>query len=133
MHCITRAGRLGRTSRAKSASHSLDDLDVLLQGSGIVVPIPGDAIVALDWWCQGPEGHSGMREFFDVLARQCDAQAFGDEGHQARFQLGVLQDPRREAGLLAGSVEPVAKTRMCLLGHAYKKQSFQLTNLALAL
>src|SRR5258708_25368455 len=126
-------GGLGRTWGGKSARHCLDDLDVLLQGSGIVVPIPGDAIVALDWRCQGPEGHSGMREFFDVLARQCDAQAFGDEGHQGRFQLGVLQDPRRAAGLLAGSVVPVATSRMWLLGHAYKKQSFQLTNLALAL
>src|SRR5438128_11820846 len=66
-----------------------------------------------------------MRQLFDVLARQRDAQTFGDEGHEGRFQLGVLKNPRRKARRLARVAKPVAKTRMGLFGHADKEHRFQ--------
>src|ERR1041384_8047518 len=81
---------------------AFDDLDVLLQGSGIVIPFPGNAIIAFDRRCQGPERYSGVGQFFDVLARQCDTQTLGYKGHQGGFQLGVLNNPRVKPALRHG-------------------------------
>lgn len=75
-------GRL-RNGRAGDA---LDDLKIFLQGPGITVPVPGNAVVGLDRWRQRTEGHSGMGQVFDLLPRQCDAQAFG---HEAEGNLAV--------------------------------------------
>ena len=61
-----------------------------------------------------------------MLPRQCDAQAFGDEGHEGGFQFGVLQHSRGKTRLLARFTEPIAEAWMRPLGEADKEHRFQL-------
>src|ERR1035441_2456915 len=116
LSCVGSAGTRGEAS---------DDLEVLLQGPGIVIPAPRNAIVALDQRGQGPEGHSRVGQLLDVLTRQRDAQTFGHKGHEGGLQLGVLQYPRGEARLLACFSQPFAETWMGPFGHADKEHRFQ--------
>src|ERR1035441_327037 len=118
---------------AGARGEASDDFEVLLQGPGIVIPAPGNAIVALDQRGQGPESHSGVGQLFDVLARQKAAQTFGHKGHEGGLQLGVLQYPRGETRLLARFSQPLAETWMRPFGHADKEHRFQFAEAYLGL
>lgn len=56
IRAVMRFQRVSVSARGEA----FDDFDVVLQGSRIVVPVPGDTVIALDQWGQGAEGHSGM-------------------------------------------------------------------------
>src|SRR5688572_14041088 len=95
-----------------------DDVDVLRQGLGIVVLVPGDPMIGLDGWHKGAKYHAGMRQLPNFAAGQRDAQPLGDDVHQRRFQIGVLNNPGREAPGLARRNQPVSEAGVRALGHA---------------
>jgi hypothetical protein len=98
---------------------------VLLQGSSIVIAIPGDAIIGFDSRTQWPEKDAGMRLVLDLLASQRDAQPFGNKAQQAWLDFGILQDPRSKIRGPANFTQPFTKAGMCFLGHADKKHRFE--------
>src|SRR5512140_2927419 len=85
----------------RASGEALNDLDVLLQSARNILPVPRDAVVTLERGGERSECHSRVGQFLDVLAGQGDAQTFGDESHQRRLQLGVLQNARYKARRLA--------------------------------
>src|SRR5688500_5146340 len=75
----------------------VDDLNIFVQRLGGVAPVPGDPITGLDGRTQRAKDHTWMGKNLNLFARECDAQAFGNESHQARFQVSVLEDARNKA------------------------------------
>src|SRR5258706_1663131 len=108
-------------------AEALDDANVLLQGARLIVAIPGDAIIGLDRRAKVTKNHAGVREVFDLLPGQRDAQALGDEAHQAGLEVRVLQDSRSKARRLAYFRKPFAKARVGLFRHAHKKHRFKVS------
>src|SRR5438445_452015 len=106
---------------------ALDDADVLVQGAGIVVVIPRDAVRSFDRRAQGTENNSGVRDVFDLFPSQGYAQALGNKPHQAGLEVGILQDFWSEIGWTADFGKPLAKSGVCLLGHADEKHRLQVS------
>src|SRR5947199_8777814 len=67
-----------------------------------------------------------MRDVFDLLASQSDAQTLGHEAHQSRLEVGILQNFGREIRRTAKFRKPFAEDGMSFFRHANKKHGFEI-------